>query len=194
VIQTSRVTTRRDIAAEVYTLGLCYALRWHPGHYQAQAVADVFGDVFTSWFTYPYEEATRTARDVAIRMAHSAREFLNKDRSSVIARHALSIATDTGKVVLGAAEMGIDRHLDVLKASDALRELASKNDERPGDIIALLDGGPLEWRRAIFNRFAAKAEVEVPRMLGIPKPTTPALSGYHWPRAPRAWRTSGGAR
>jgi hypothetical protein len=81
-----------------------------------------------------------------------------------------------------------------LRRLQALRELASKHDERPDDIIALLDGGPLEWRRAIFNRFATKAEAEVPRMLGIPKPTTPALSGYHWPRAPRAWRTSGDAR
>jgi hypothetical protein len=106
--------TRRDIASDVYALGLKRALSQRGNHPQAQAIPDVFGDLFTAWLSNPSANA-RSLKEEAGYLVWHARQVLDGARYSSAVRRSMSIATPSGKTsyAVGSASMPVDEVLDL---------------------------------------------------------------------------------
>ena len=117
--------TRRDIASDVYALGLKRALSQRGNHPQAQAIPDVFGDLFTAWLSNPSANA-RSLKEEAGYLVWHTRRILDGVRYSSAVRRSMSIATPSGNTThaVGHAPMPVDEVLDLL--SDGLGSLAEE--------------------------------------------------------------------
>jgi hypothetical protein len=111
--------TRRDIAADVYALGLKRALSQRRAHAQAQAIPDVFGDLFAAWLSNPGATA-RSVKQEAGYLVWDTRQVLDGVRYSSAVRRSMSIATPSGKTsnAVGCASMPIDEVLDMTVFAD----------------------------------------------------------------------------
>jgi hypothetical protein len=111
--------TRRDIAADVYALGLKRALNQRRAHAQAQAIPDVFGDLFAAWLSNPGATA-RSVKQEAGYLVWDTRQVLDGVRYSSAVRRSMSIATPSGKTsnAVGCASMPIDEVLDMTVFAD----------------------------------------------------------------------------
>ena len=123
-MNTARLT-RRDIAAEVFVLGLRRAVSQRRNHPQAQSIPDVFGDLFTAWLSNPSANA-RSLKEEAGYLVWHTRRILDGVRYSSAVRRSMSIATRSGNTTnaVGCASMPVDEALDLL--SDGLGSLAEE--------------------------------------------------------------------
>lgn len=123
-MNTSKLT-RRDIAAEVFVLGLRRAVSQRRDHPQAQSIPDVFGDLFTAWLSNPSANA-RSLKEEAGYLVWHTRRILDGVRYSSAVRRSMSIATSSGNTssAVGYASIPVDDVLDLL--SDGLGYLAEE--------------------------------------------------------------------
>jgi len=119
------VMTRRDIASDVYALGLKRALSQRRNHSQAQAIPDVFGDLFTAWLSNPSANV-RSIKEEAGYLVWDTRQILDGVRYSSAVRRSMSIATPSGKTsyAIGHASMPADEALDLTVYSGGVASLA----------------------------------------------------------------------
>ena len=81
--------TRKDIAADVYRRGLALTMKMRGDHADAQSIADVFGDLFTSWLASPRPPYSNRCRWTAKHRPNLRAIAITN--ASWVARHALAV-------------------------------------------------------------------------------------------------------
>jgi hypothetical protein len=92
---TDSEVTRKSIAADVYLRGLALTMTMRGRCYDEQSIADVFGDMFTSWLASPRPPYSNRCRWTAKHRPNLRAIAITN--ASWVARHALAVIDGSPK-------------------------------------------------------------------------------------------------
>ena len=171
--------TRRDIAADVYALGLKRALSQRRAHAQAQAIPDVFGDLFAAWLSNPGATA-RSVKQEAGYLVWDTRQVLDGVRYSSAVRRSMSIATPSGKTsnAVGCASMPIDEVLDMTVFADGLGTLADEQASADAEATRRRVASAERWQKIKAEADALVEQAEKMKAMTARRRSPSAIAAF----------------